>query len=117
MISRLKLDLDVDTGGKIELHQSIDRLRRRIDNIENALMRSDLELLTRLLVDVRRTIDSELLDARRQRDWPAHLRAGPLRRRDDLLRRRVENPMVERLEADADVLAVHVLRVFLSSEW
>ena len=38
---------------------------------------------------------------------PAHLRAGPLRRRHDLARRRVEDAVIERLEADADVLTVH----------
>src|SRR4029077_2472645 len=64
----LELDLDVDTGGQIELHQGIDGLRGRIDNIEKALVGAHLELLTALLVDVRRTVDGELLDAGRQRN-------------------------------------------------
>ena len=104
-----ELDLDVDAGGEIELHQRVDRLRRRIDDVEHALVRADLELLARLLVDVRRAVDRELLDPRRQRNRPAHLRAGALGRRDDLLRRRIENPMIERLEADADILAVQFI--------
>src|SRR3954469_154632 len=103
----LELDLDVDTGGQIELHQSIDRLRGRIDNVEKTLVRAHLELLAALLVDVRRTVDGELLDAGRQRDGPANLSAGPFRRVHDLTRRRIENSMVERLETYANILAVH----------
>ncbi len=30
----LQLDLDVDAGGEIELHQRVNRLRRRIDDVE-----------------------------------------------------------------------------------
>src|SRR6266851_5235876 len=60
-----ELDLDVDAGGEIELHQRVDRLRRGIDDVEQPLVRAHLELLPALLVDVRRTIDRELLDPRR----------------------------------------------------
>src|ERR1051325_4308424 len=104
----LELDLDVDAGGEIELHQRVHRLRGRIDDIEQALVRAHLELLAALLVDVRRTIDRELLDPGRQRDRPAHLCAGALRRIDDLARRRIEDTVIEGLEPDADVLAVHL---------
>src|SRR5256885_6409676 len=102
-----ELDLDVDAGGEIELHQRIHGLRRRIDDIEQALVRAHLELLAALLVDVRRPVDREFLDSGRQRDRSAHLRAGALRRVDDFARRRVEDAVIERLEPDADVLAVH----------
>src|SRR5437764_3068672 len=105
--SGLEFDLDVDAGGEIELHQRVHRLRRRIDDIEQALVRAHLELLAALLVDVWRPVDRELLDPGRQRDRAAHLRAGALRRVDDFARRRVEDAVIERLEPDADVLAVH----------
>src|ERR1700716_1297457 len=103
-----ELDLDVDTRGKIELHQRVHRLRRRIDDIEQPLVCAHLELLAALLVDVRRTIDGEFLDPGRQRDRTAHLRTGALGSRHDLARRRIENTMIECLEPDADILAVHV---------
>src|SRR5262249_31308004 len=106
-IKILELDLDVDAGGQIELHESVDGLRGRIDNIEKALVRAHLELLAALLVDVRRTVDGELLDASRQRNGSANLRAGPFRRVHDLTRRRIENTMVERLEPYANILTVH----------
>src|SRR6202008_1660862 len=70
----LELDLDVDAGGEVELHQSIDRLRRRIDDVEQPFVGSHLELLAALLVDVRRAVDGKSLDARRQRDGAADLR-------------------------------------------
>src|SRR3982750_1761799 len=109
MLKNLELDFDVDAGGQIELHQGIDGLRCRIDNIEKALVGAHLELLAALLVDMRRTVDGELLDARRERDRSANLGAGPFRRVHDLTRRRIENSMVERLETNANILAVHLV--------
>src|ERR1700689_5445134 len=103
----LELDFDVDTGGQIELHEGIDGLRGRIDNVEKTLVRAHLELLAALLVDVRRTVDGELLDARRQRDRSANLGTGTFRRVHDLTRRRIQDSMVERLETDTNILAVH----------
>src|ERR1700733_10537504 len=102
-----ELDLDVDAGGEIELHQRVYRLRRRIDNVEQALVRAHFELLAALLVDMRRTVDRELFDLGRQRNRTAHLRPGALRRVDDLARRSIEDAMIERLEPDSYVLTVH----------
>src|SRR5687767_7470716 len=76
-------------------------------------MRAHFELLAALLVHVRRAIDRELLDAGRQRNRATHLSAGALGRVHDLPRRCIEDSMVERLEPDADILAVHLS--FLSS--
>src|SRR5262245_45167999 len=84
-----ELDLDVDARGEIELHQRIDRLRGWIDDVEEPLVRTHLELLAALLVDVRRAVHRELLDAGRQRDRAPHLCAGPLRGVDDLARRSI----------------------------
>src|SRR5580765_464895 len=102
-----ELDFDVDAGGQVELHQRVDGLRGRIDNVEQALVGAHLELLAALLVHVRRTVDGELLDAGRQRNGSANLCTGTLRRVHDLAGRRIEDSMVERLESDANVLAVH----------
>src|SRR5689334_24061914 len=112
----LELDLDVDAGREVELHQRVDGLRGGIDDIEQALVGAHLELLAALLVDVRRAVDGELLDLGRQRDGPAHLCAGTFGGRYDLARRRVENAVIERLQPDADVLAVHGAFSGLSSQ-
>src|SRR5215510_11139374 len=102
-----ELDLDVDASGKIKLHQRVHRLRRRVHDVEQALVRAHLELLTALLVDVGRTVDREFLDLRRQRNRPPHLRTRALRSGHDLARRRIEDAVIERLEPDPNVLAVH----------
>src|SRR5260221_7490585 len=107
MMASLELDLDTDAGGEIELHQRVHRLRRRIDDVEHALMGPDLKLLARLLVDVRRTQNGEFLDLGRQRDRTAYARAGTLGRADDLAGRLVEHAMIVRPQADPDILAVH----------
>src|SRR5690606_6276742 len=97
------------TGGEIELHQCVNRLRRRIDDVEQPLVGPDFELLTRLLVDVRRAVHRKLLNSRRQRDRTSDLGARALRRADDLARGRIEDAMVKRLEPYANVLAVHLV--------
>src|SRR5262249_39100218 len=115
----LELDLDVDACGQIELHQGVDGLRGRIDNVEKTLVSAHLELLTALLIDMWRTVDGELLDAGRQRNRSADLGAGAFRRVHDLTRRRIEDPMVERLKTYANVLAVHcrMLSSVTREEW
>src|ERR1700682_2775170 len=111
-LKNLELDLDVDTRGHIELHRGIHGLRGRIDNIEKALVSAHLELLAALLVDMRRTVDGELFDAGRQRNGSANLGTGTFRRVHDLAGRRIEDSMVERLESDANILAVHCRAFF-----
>src|SRR6187551_4003198 len=48
-------DLDVDAGGQvIEALQRVDRLRRRLMDVDQPLVRADLEVLARVLVLERR---------------------------------------------------------------
>ncbi len=44
-----------DTGGEFKLHQRFNRIRVWINNIDQALMCSNLKLFSRLLVDMRRS--------------------------------------------------------------
>ena len=62
----LELDLHVDAGRQVELAEGVDRLLRRLEDVEQALVRAELELLARFLVDVRRAVDREALDVRGQ---------------------------------------------------
>src|SRR5947209_11177228 len=55
------LDLHIDSSREIKLHQRVNRLRRRIENVQQTLVRPNLELLARLLVHVRRTQHRELV--------------------------------------------------------
>ena len=49
-----RFNLNVNARRQIELHQSIDRLLRGLENIEQPLVRPNLKLLPRFLVDMRR---------------------------------------------------------------
>src|SRR5262249_12608514 len=72
----------------------------------------DFELFAALLVDMGGPVHGEALDAGGERDRAPHLRAGALRRIDDLARRIVENPVIEGLKPDADILTLHWFRSF-----
>src|SRR5947207_10540316 len=48
-----QLDLDVHARWQIEPHQRVDRLRGRRMDVDQALVRADLEVLPRVLVDER----------------------------------------------------------------
>src|ERR1700722_18868793 len=106
----LELDLDVHAGRQGELHQRVYGLRGGVDDVEHALVRADLKLLARLLVDVRRAVDGEAFDLGRQRDWAANGRARTLGRVDDLASRMVEHAVIEGPEPDADILTIHIAR-------
>jgi len=56
----LQLDLNIHTGRQIQTHQLIDRLRARIDDVNQPFMRTDLIVLLRILVYERPSPDTEL---------------------------------------------------------
>src|SRR5687768_5450504 len=103
-----QFNLHIDARGEIELHQRVDRLRGRLHDVEQPLVSPDLKLLARLLVDVGRAVDGELLDARRQGNGSADESAGAARRICDVASHLVEHPMIERLQANPDILRFHV---------
>ena len=102
-----QLDFHVHAGSQIQLHQRVDRLRRRLHNVKHTLVGTDLELLARLLVDVRATVDRELLDARRHGNGAANKGTGAARGIGDVAGRLIEHTMIERLQANADILRFH----------
>src|SRR5512140_3306500 len=90
----LQLDLDVDAGREVELAERVDRLLRRLEDVEQALVRAQLELLARLLVDVRRAVHREALDLGGQRNRTGDAPAGAAHGVDDLAHRLIEEPMI-----------------------
>src|SRR5450830_1679256 len=107
LIAASHLDFDVDARSQRESHQGVDRLRGRLQDVDEPLMRADLELFPAVLVDEGRPQYGEFLDARRQRNGTDNIRAGPLSRLHDLRRRLIEQSVVVRLEADSDPLPCH----------
>jgi len=57
MPRRSNLNLNINAGRKLQLLQRINGLAGCIEDVNKPLVRPRLELLTRLFVDVRRTID------------------------------------------------------------
>src|SRR3954466_14420486 len=98
----LDLDLDVHASREIQLGQRVHRLRPRVEDVDHTLVRLQLELLTRLLVDVRRTEDRPALRLRRQRDRTGHLSARLLRRPNDVGRGLIDDRVVKGLEPDTN---------------
>src|SRR5437867_659719 len=72
------LDLHVHTRGKLELHERVDGLRRRLENVEQALVRPHLELFARLFVHMRTAQDGVARHLRRKRNRSRHSCPGTL---------------------------------------
>jgi hypothetical protein len=102
---RLELDLDVDARREFDPLEAVDRLLVRVDDVDEPLVDAHLEVLARVLVDVRSTDDREAVLVGRQRDRTTDRRVGARHRLDDLARRLVDDLVVERLETDADALS------------
>src|SRR5690606_16855443 len=90
-----QLDLDIDPGRQVEAHQRVDGLGGRVDDVDQPLVGTHLEVLARVLVLVRRPDHAEAVDLRRERHRARDVRAGPRDRLDDLLRRGVHDLGVE----------------------
>src|SRR5690606_38637304 len=99
----LELDLDVDAGRKVEPHERVDRLGRRIDDVDQPLVRAHLEVLAAVLVLVRRADDAVHVLLGRQRHRARDVGARPRHRLNDRLRGGVDAVVVVGLEPDADL--------------
>src|SRR5215216_7109731 len=100
----LDLDLDVDAGGEVEALEGLDGLRRGLDDVDQALVNAHLEVLARVLVDVRRPDQAVAANLGRERHGTVDLGLGAHHGLDDLLRRLVDDLVVVGLEPDPDLL-------------
>ena len=73
------LHVQIDTRGDVGLFQSVHGLARGLSDIDDPLVRKNLELLPRLLVDVGRPKHCVTFDLRRERHGTDDLRPGLLR--------------------------------------
>src|SRR5215813_9248610 len=102
-----ELDLDVDAGREVEPHERVDRLRGRRVDVDQPLVRADLEVLPRVLVLERRADHAVHVLLRRQRHGTGDGGAGALSRVDDVLGGLVDLLMVIALQPDTDLLLWH----------
>ncbi|MEY4165705.1 MAG: hypothetical protein RL419_1547, partial [Actinomycetota bacterium] len=109
----LNLDLDVNTSWQLDALQRVDGLGIRIDDVDETLVDAHLEVLSRVLVDVRSADDREAVLVGRQRNGSTHSGGGTSDGLDDFARRLVDDLVIKRLEADADTAVSHVDRYLL----
>src|SRR4051812_8123096 len=102
-----ELDLDVDAGREVEPHQRVDGLRGRRVDVDQPLVRADLEVLTAVLVLEGRADHRVDVLLRRQGHRTGDGRPGALSSLDDRRGRPVERLVVVSLELDADLLLSH----------
>src|SRR5207248_4068954 len=107
-------DLDVDAGGEmVEALKRVDRLRRRLVDVDQPLVGADLEVLTRVLVLERRADHAVDVLLGGQRHGTGDGRAGARGRLDDLLGRRLDRRVVVGLQTYSNlVLGNRCQRVF-----
>src|SRR5579871_2039856 len=98
------LDLHVHTRRQVQLHQGIDGLLRGFEDVEQALVRPDLESLAGLFVHVRRTQHAVFVLHRGQRNRSRDLRARAPGSFDDLTRGLVQDAVVVGFQPDANSL-------------
>ena len=80
----LEFNLHINSSGQIELHERVHRLLGWFQNVEQAFVRPDFELLSRFLVDVRRSEHTVFVDPGRKGDGTRYARSGPPNGFDDL---------------------------------
>src|SRR5205823_8014930 len=107
------LDLNVNSSRQVELHQRIHRLLRWLENVKQALMSTNFESLSRLLVHVRRTQHTIFVLHCGQRNGPGNLRTSAPRGLHDLSRGLVEHAVVVCLQTNAN--SIFSNHVFLSA--
>src|SRR3984893_8448079 len=103
----LLLDSNIDAGRQIDAHQGVNGLGRRIEDVDQSLVCTHLEVLPRVLVLMRGPDDAVDVLLSRQRHWANHAGAGTGDRLHDLARRGVNRLVVVGLEPDADLLSRH----------
>src|SRR3954469_15988393 len=107
------LDVHVDRGRQVDAHERVDRLRRRVEDVDEPLVRTHLEVLARVLVLVRRADDAVHVLLRRQRHGADDARSGLRHRVHDAPRRGIDRLVVVGLQPDADLLSRHRLSSLL----
>ncbi len=106
LLSR-SLDLDIHPRRKAQLIESLDRLRGGLHDIDQSLVGSNFELLSRLLVNRRSGQNRVSLDSRRQRDRSVNLGMRSLGSIYNVLSTLIQDRVIISLHSNSDYLARH----------
>ena len=105
-----RLDLHIHAGRQVELHQRVHRVLRRLQDVDQALVRADLKCLARLLVHVRGAQHAIFVLHRGQRNRSGNLRPGTFGRINNLARGLVQDAIVVRFQPYANSLFTYQCR-------
>ena len=105
-LTRLQLYLNLNAGGEVQAHQSLDGLLAGVEDIDQSLVGSALKLLPAVLVDVGGAEDGDDLLLGGQGDGAGNLGAVALGGLHDLGCAGVDELMVISLQPDTDHLLV-----------
>ena len=97
------IDIHQPTPKTVDSLMRLDRLRRRLVDVDQPLVRADLEVLARILVLERRADHAVDVLGGRQGNGARDGGAGALRRLDDLAGGPVDGVVVVRLQPDPDL--------------
>jgi hypothetical protein len=103
----LQFDFNLNARGQIEFHQRVNRFVGWIYDIHQALMRANLELISRSLVDVWTAQNVVTLDSGGQWNGAVHHSTRALGRINDFGRRLIDQSVVEGLQANPNFLTLH----------
>ncbi len=92
--ARLHLNFDVDAAWKIKSHQGINSFVSWFVNVDETIMRSQFEVLHRLLVDVRTTDDAEASKVGWEWYWTFNSGASSLCSVNNFLSALIDRPVV-----------------------
>jgi hypothetical protein len=98
------VDLNINTSGEIQLLELVHGAGGGINNVEEAFVCANLELIGCLFVHVNRAIDGKFFDPGWQRDRAGDFSSSALSSLDNLDSGTVDSPMVKCAKADADFL-------------
>jgi hypothetical protein len=99
------LDLDIDARRQTELVQRLDGFGRRLHDVDEPLVGTDLELLAGFLVNVGAGQDGVAFNACGQGNRPMDYRTGTFRRIDDLHRALIQDGVIVRFHTDPNDFA------------
>jgi len=106
LLSR-SLDLDIHPRRKAQLIEGLDRLRGGLHDIDQSLVGSNFELLSRLLVNRRSGQNRVSLDSRRQRDRSVNLGMRSLGSIYNVLSTLIQDRVIISLHSNSNYLARH----------
>ena len=99
-----ELDLDVHTTGQVEFHQRVDGLGARAVDVDDTTVGAGFEVLTGILVDVRRAQHAVDLPLGGQGNRTDRRGGSVIGGFDDFFAGQIQHAAIEGLQADADLL-------------